>query len=64
MILKYATQLFDGPEAYLLTVLGINDKNFLKVAKPLLLLVFSIITLIIIGELGDSKEFRQIKILL
>ena len=56
VILKHVTRLFSGPEAHLLTVLGVTDKKILAITKPLLLSLFSKIAPILIGGLGDSKE--------
>ena len=56
VILKHVTRLFDGPEAHLLTVIGVTDKKLLEVTKPLLLSVFSKIAPLLMGGLGDSKE--------
>ena len=59
VMLKHVTRLFTGPEAHLLTVLGVTDKKLLAVTKPMLLSVFSKIAPILIGGLGDSKEVSQ-----
>ena len=56
VISKHVIRLFSGPEAHLLTVLGVTDEKVLTVTKPLLLSMFSKIGPIIIGGLGDSKE--------